>query len=69
MIPYPGDKRVDVVVRLRHVAGYYLQAAIEGVDEIQDLRKRLLRINAINDNPAIYNDEIDRLSTVKRDAT
>lgn len=31
---------------------------------IAELEQRLRRINAINDNPAVFNKEIDELSTV-----
>ena len=41
-------------------------ATVRGQAEtIQLLTQRLQRINAINDNPAIYNDEINQLSTVQ----
>lgn len=63
-VPYPGDRAIDVVVRLRHVAGYYSQAAYDGADEIADLRRRLLRINAINDDPVRFHAEIDELSGI-----
>jgi hypothetical protein len=31
---------------------------------VEELERRLIRINAINDNPAIYNSEINELSTL-----
>jgi hypothetical protein len=36
--PYPGDQKVDVVERLRHIAGYYSAAAHDGAEELERLR-------------------------------
>lgn len=55
----PGDDRKPWAVMMPNDLGaYYLVSEVEA---------RMKRINAINDNPARYDEEIDKLSTLGKE--
>jgi hypothetical protein len=66
----------DIVERLRQGVGLAIQEDVvaaekimdEAADEIERLREAIQRIDGINDNPAIYNPDIEAVvrGTYKR---